>query len=480
MTSPPKCPSFGGGVQPTAHLISADAIGMGVAILLTVCSWGMLAHGFALGEYLPFWFWHPTTTPRPHWWLVFPILTVSVCAVYFIKKSTLPTWTNLLLLILLGFTVQHAFALMEGRGINGMRDRMVYTGHSGFVTEAVKQSDMLHVARHYQELIEDGSLSRYPNVTKPPGQLLFYMATHRIARALTWSKGSQAHNMTTFASFFWPLISYLCIVPLYFLSILCLEGKKAYVPPLLYLSVPNVTLITLHLDQCLYPFLFTVPIALLAHGLRLRKLSMLFGSGIMTSIAVYFSFSLVALGPYLVLFLVLGTVLGPSWQGPRHGWNRQALADSAIHLGCYISGVLVMQAALFFLLNYNAVENYSFAMSAHQAWKIKDWTLLAVGYVGGLDILEYVIWSGCTLSWLAAVYMVKSCRRLLGGVEMCAVAAVAFIPLLLGLAFASKTIAETARLWLFLTPLCTLFAARELVMLCGRWPWLGTASLVVL
>ena len=45
------------------------------------------------------------------------------------------------------------------------------------------------------------------------------------------------------------------------------------------------------------------------------------------------------------------------------------------------------------------------------------------------------------------------------------------------IAFASKTVAETARLWLFLVPLIVLVATRELADLLPRRLWLGVELL---
>ncbi|MCK4461232.1 MAG: hypothetical protein KAW46_05480 [candidate division Zixibacteria bacterium] len=435
----------------------------------------------ALNQYLSHWFWRPTHTPLPLWWLIIPILAVSVGAVFLIKMTSFRPCINLLALILIGFAVQQGFALMEGRGINGIRDRMLHTGHALFAVEAVKQPNMLRVARHYQTLVETGELEVYPNATKPPGQLLFYMATERMSRLLPWASDNMLERMATFASFFWPLLSYFTLVPLYLLSRLYLDPKQAYVPCILYLCMPPVALITLHLDQCLYPFLFVTTVALFVHGVRLKKTALLFCAGVTTSVAVFVSFSLVILLPFIFLILALEVIPRVAWGRTGNSENRrQLLAHAALRLICYLSGAALVQGVFFLLLNYNVFENYRFSMSIHQGFRIEEWPLRTIVYIGCLDLLEFAIWSGGAVVSLAAVYAVRSCRRLQPSDDSCKPIVVSFCAVLLAMAFMGSTVAETARLWIFLTPLITLFASKELIAVFGLRSWFAAGTLAVL
>ncbi len=59
---------------------------------------------------------------------------------------------------------------------------MVNTGHAEFVTVAVNCDDALKVARDYEQLVKAGELGTYAH-SKPPGQLLLYIATSRMCNA---------------------------------------------------------------------------------------------------------------------------------------------------------------------------------------------------------------------------------------------------------------------------------------------------------
>jgi hypothetical protein len=85
-----------------------------------------------------------------------------------------------------GYLFQEGLAWSEGRGLNGLRDRMVTSGHAEFATVAVQQRSLWSVLTHYEQKVEGGELLRYAH-SKPPGQLLFYMATERISRLMSSS-----------------------------------------------------------------------------------------------------------------------------------------------------------------------------------------------------------------------------------------------------------------------------------------------------
>jgi hypothetical protein len=259
---------------------TARLVGFFASLVASLFLWFLLATRFPIGKVLAYWFWKPTTAPRPAWWLIFLAITCMLGLILFVRRSKLSIAANLVVIILVGFAPQHAFGLMEGRGLSGVRDRMLRAGHTSFARDAVKKMDLLEVARDYEELIERRELSRYPNSTKPPGQLLVYMLTERISRAFPQLGTNALLRMATLASLLYPFLTYLTVIPLYALSRLHLDGKAAYVPAVVFLCLPNVTLMSLHLDQCLYPLLFTSALALFSYGYRQQGTLLLVLSGV--------------------------------------------------------------------------------------------------------------------------------------------------------------------------------------------------------
>jgi hypothetical protein len=437
-------------------------LGPGVAwpLLAGVAHASLLQSQLPLLQQLPHWFWRATEAGRPLWWLILPLVGLHLLVIRRIWKAPERIALNLCLLIVLGFLTQQGFALMEGRGIDGMRDRLVHTGHGRFAWDAARLPSIATAVTDYRELIEEeegtGSapLPRYPYATKPPGVLLFFMLAERCSRVLPGSFENGFERLTTFAALAFPLLSYLVAVPLYFLSRMFLSGPAAWIPSLLLLSAPNLTLITLHLDQCLFPLLFVGAVWLFAWGLRSRRLLPAFTAGAATCVALYFSFSLVAIVPLLVLLAGLDAV------------RRRSLPDArfaALSVGALLVGLGLAVGLLAVLLDYGTLDTYRYAMANHQAWKIEAWTPGTYLYVGFLDLLEFALWTGITVSILAAYPAVRAALRaraegLAGGGAL----AVATVGVVLLLAFLGKTVAETARLWLFLVPLVLLLAGLAL------------------
>ena len=450
---------------------------------------GTLAYGLILvlrvplNEYIPHWFWVPTTAPRPNWWLIFLIIGIVIGCVLFIQKTSFYAGINILILIITGFIIQHTFALMEGRGIDGIRDRMIHTGHSVFATETVKQlgdKRLLFVARNYQNLIEDGTLSIYPTATKPPGHILFYMFTDRLSRRIVGEWDTSLQRLTTFASLFWPLLSYLPILPIYLLAKLFINGKLAYVPCILYLCIPSVTLMTLHLDQCLYPLLFISAVTSFIYGAVLRNTTLIVLAGVISSLSVYISFSLLVVPVFILFILLLDRMKSLLSTKPENAKPPDPVLASNAKFFLYSVGFVAVNASLFFLLNYNLLTNYLFILSNHQTFKITDWSVGITLYVGGLDILEFALWVGLPLFSLSISHALREFRQMTAQNDIYTLSASAYLLVLFGLAFLGRTVAETARLWLFLTPLVVIFAGREITLIFWRSPWKAVMSLALI
>ena len=460
-----------------------ELISFAIVLVGTVIYWLILVWRVPLNEYIPHWFWVPTTAPRPNWWLIFLIIGIVIGCVLFIQKTSFYAGINILVLIITGFIIQHTFALMEGRGIDGMRDRMIHTGHSVFATETVKQlgdKRLLFVARSYQNLIEDGTLSIYPTATKPPGHLLFYMLTDKLSRRIFGEWSTPLHRLTTFASFFWPLLSYLPILPIYLLSKLFFNGKLVYVPSILYLCIPSVTLITLHLDQCLYPLLFISAFTSFIYGAVLRNATLIVLAGMISSLAVYISFSLVIVPVFVILILLLDRITNLISLKPENSTMLDPVLTPNAKLFLYSAGFVAVNAVLFFILNYNLLTNYLFIVSIHQTFKITEWSIGTIFYIGGLDILEFALWVGLPVFSLSISHTIRAFRKLRVQNEVYALSIIAYVLVLLGLAFLGRTVAETARLWLFLTPLVVIFAAKEITLIFRRSPWNAVVFLALI
>ena len=390
-------------------------------LIASVVYIGLLAGLFFIFSSIDHWYWKFEYKSLPYIWLFLLLVILIYIIIKEVLANTKKLFKNFVLLILLGFVVQISFGLMEGRGMAGISDRLVFTGHAAIVYEALGQDSVLDVASNYQGKILNGELRKYPNITKPPGQILFYMATEKIA----------GNNFFKLASFLYPLLAYLVIIPLYYLVRLFLPPDKAILAPIFYLFVPNVTLMTMHLEQFWYPLLAVLSVYLFLRALYKKKIIFALLAGLVFYIGLYFSFSLIALLPFLFLILIIKFFTDK---------NRNIIFNIyLIFLFCL--GFIILYFIFNILFNYNAIEVYSTAMLYHQQWKFFSWGIKAIGYYGFLNIIEFCFWVGFPL--IALFVLSVNDKRIFS---------IVLLKTIILLAFFSKTALEVGRLWMFLVP----------------------------
>jgi hypothetical protein len=449
-----------------------------ITLIITFIFWWILAIRLPISNYIPYWFWQITTSPRTDWWLFFPLLALSIGVILIMKKNP-PGAASILILIAAGVIIQHTFGLLEGRGLDAIRNATIETGHAVFATQAVTKLPFLLIAGSYDDLILNHSLPHYPNATKPPGQLLFYMVNERGARFLPGEWDSPLEKLATFMALLWPILASLPVIFIYLLSREVHEkSESSIIASLLYIFTPALILIPLHLDQSLYPLLFVFTLFIFVCGIRRKNLFLIFISGLVTGITMFVSFSLIAIPFYIliVLMIKIGAILLSKKQSPA-SMIRESIQIALV----YVLGVFLLEASLFFNLSYNVIENYQFVMSNHFSSKIQVWSLQTTLAMGGLNVLEYALWTGVPLFGLTIIYGFRSFKKIMtGNSDLSLIMGVATLILFFVLAFFGKTVAETARLWIFLTPLVVIFSAKEIVNMFRERTWNTVTFLIVL
>lgn len=406
--------------------------------LCTVIHWAILALGIPAFDNLPYWKYNLRLSPLLPVWVFAAFASLGLARIAY--SSRLKPGMKLLLFILLGTAIQYSFAFAKGQGLDGIRDRMVSSGHAEFAKAAVEQpGDMLWVAQNYEAV---AAKKKYGYIgSKPPGTFLFYMAFEQGSRALFPARDhvQRLENLRTFASLTWPLISYLVLIPLYFLAReIFKDSTAALLACNFYLAVPSVTLITLHTDQTLYPLLAVLPVltAFVAYRKNNFRLAML--SGALFYFAVYFSFGLAAVGLFF-----LAPLFTPTEDNPLPAFQRFAKYGGGILLG---GALLHIPVSVF--LKYAVALRYANAWANHLAWKGWEENLETYLKAGATNLIEFALWIGLplTLLFLAGLYDAIRQKNRAARLELLLAGIFAFL-----LAF-GKTKAEVARLWLFLVP----------------------------
>lgn len=452
------------------------------ALITTLVFWWILAIRIPIGKYLPYWFWQITIAPRPIWWLFLPLLMLSMVIILFMKRMS-NRKTSIFILIIGGVIVQHAFGLMDGRGIDGIRDNTIITGHSAFAIEAIEAPSLFLIAHSYHNLIINKILPEYPNATKPPGQLLFYMLNERLSRFLPGDWDSPLQRLATFMTILWPILAGLPVISMYVLAKEIYQNAENYylVSSLFYIFTPSVILIPLHLDQSLYPFLFIFTLTIFIFGLKRKNPLLFFVSGFATGIILFVSFSLLALPFYILLILLIKLGLELLTKDKTLKNNIAEIIRENIKIGfIYALGFLFLEILLFFYFGYNFIESYQFVMSNHFSSRVDNWSPQITFYLSTLNILEYVLWTGIPLIALLIHGAIRSFKKLsTRNSDLSVIMSVATPILFVVLALFGRNVGETARLWIFLTPLALIFSIKELVCIFRERTWHTVAFLIV-
>jgi hypothetical protein len=430
-------------------------------VLLTLVHFSVLALRLPLLASLPFWFFEPRVKAVGPPSLIIALAALPLAAWLIMRRLRARPVLVLGAFVWLGFALQQGFAWSEGHGLDGMRNRIVTTGHAEFATIAVQQPSMWDVLVAYDAKLRHDELGTYAH-SKPPGQLLFYMATDRLAGFLTAGSGSdrarRLDTTRTFAAIVWPLLSYAVLFPLFFVLRPLVGDETALIACLLYLVVPAVVLITLHTDQVLFPCLFMTTIWLATTAERRGSWRWAIATGAALYISTFFTFALILAAPLAAAF-ALATALQAADDGAPHGRVR-GLARTA--LGAAI-GFGVMFGVFAVAFHYDFVGRLREATSFHESWKGPWGGIHDTVYFAWLDYLEFAVWLGLPIAILTVGAVRRAILLAVAGQHRALVwPAIALLAVILYLGFFSHTKAEAARLWLPLVPMCCALAATEL------------------
>jgi hypothetical protein len=439
-------------------------------LIITLLHWASLFFHYPLYSSESGWFWLFFDKPRGSAASLALLAVLSTALLFIARHRPELGQRVLLLLIFLGAGLQINFALLEGRGIDAVRDRIITTGHSEFAKLAVQQGSIPYVLQHYEDLISSGELGLFPR-SKAPGTLFTYLLTKEIGtlgapELIKRNKALQLERLRTTATYLWPILSYLVLIPIFYLSTL-LAGSNATAAKeagllacALFLTVPSVNLMILHTDQTFYPLLFTLPIVVAVAAAKRSSSLLMFLAGALVYFAIWFSFALI-----FSVVLALGLSFFVLLQYSKFNIKQHARFYFAFPLG-----FLALHGLFLVLFNYDFLTRYENATQFHFSVKGWDGGLALTLHFGLLNIMEFFVWLGAPIVLLILFGFLQfsshSLTKRTITIEHALPILTVFILVLIALI--GKTKAETARLWLFLVPICCVAAAQYLIYKFGN------------
>jgi hypothetical protein len=382
--------------------------------------------------------------------------------------------TVLLLLFVLSVAMQWTFSLLEG--LNGRRMSATLLdpryGHSEFVAIACADNSPLETARSYEELCRTDPRFVFCK-SKPPGQLAVYMLAVRLFHALhleppfAWLVARfdfyDRPPMTAFGAFAAVVFSLVAGLPVFVLGWLGRrfgnEGAGTGAA-LAFVLCPAVCLVTMHMDQVLYPLCVSVCLAAAVLAVE-RHWAYAALLSVLVYASTYISFSLLFLAP-AVLLLWTGYALRP---------DRRTAALKAGAAGAM--GLFLCFALFLLLLNYHPGPAYRRAIAHHAAWRTVQ-RLTSIREVA--NFTQLAIWMGLPCALVCVRRWFASARGGIAQIEPFEFFTLLFPFLVLAVSIFGKTDEEIGRLWIpFMVPFF-IVGGRELAALYGRRPYGFLAS----
>ena len=396
-------------------------------------------------------FWQKET--ELNLWLFPVILAITIGITLLVLSCRRKKWLCLALAVFLGYGLQVGFGYIAGGGFESLKNEYANSVFNYYAIEATNETSLMDTLKDYESLYgPHGYLG-----TKPPGVHIFYVATQKIADLIHKANTAEGRfeQATTLMAYLYPLLAILVLIPLIQLGQRLITDKdNVMLPALLYITCPNVILITLFLDQALYPLLFISGLLLAYFTMQKNSLKLSLLLGIYLYTVVYFGFSLLSLIPLVLLWIVVNYFIQR---------QKRSFRDMVILLCGIVMGLLVSYLLFNWLLHYDFITRYQRSFEYHK--EIKEFApgLAMLGYTAVLNNAEFFSWTGFPIVLLFLSNFIRG----MGAFIRRKATTLDGLLLSFSLAYAGvvvfgQTFGEVQRLYIFMVPLFALFASEEI------------------
>ena len=408
----------------------------------------------------------------PYWWgnfrpqpfsirdfLVLISIALVLIAIRIITVSSQGAIRKLGFLIFLGFIIQVSFGFIKGGGFRSLEAALTNSIQDRFAVEAAQGLDFLEMTRQYEE--HHGQ--RFLPATKPPGALALYILFEKIASINNPSNNMEQRyqNITTFASYAFPLLSLLIVVPMYLLSIEINKADIALIAPLIMILTPNFVLMHLQLDQFIYPLLFVIGILITWKSVSNQSLTIAFISGIWMYLSIFISFSLLPMIAMGLLIIVLSIFIEKD--------IRNSLVKNIPLLISTCAGFIFSRIVFYGAFGYDPIIRYQNAIAHHRTGKLFQSGLSQISIAIAQNNLEFLYWIGAPLFLLTISRFIRSGIQIIrGNGTNFDILSLSFFITFIALNLFGQTRGEVGRIWLFILPIFTMLATDEARILTTR------------
>ena len=432
---------------------------LSLVIICSVFHWLILYFKIQLFASIPYWTWffHEKTGTRD--FIFIPLLLFSLFVVLLVMKHPKRRIINLVLLVFLGYVIQIGFGFIEGEGFESIRTKAAEAGHVVYFEYAVDNPVLSHAILNYEEAYGWETWLG----TKPPGVILFYIVSQKISNIINpvQDYAGRFMRLTNFAAYIYPLLTYLAIIPLFYLTKAILgSDEKAYVSSILYMFFPNIVLMPLELDQVLFPLLFII--CLLCTWQIIKKQSFFWAAltGIVYYISLYFTFSLLPLLALICMWLFFEFL---------NSTKKQRFKQLVIQGAGIAVGLVIGYGFFNLVLNYDVFIRFSNAMAHHTTLKEYESGLQQILAALKLNNLEIAAWIGFPMALFVVSRIFSTVKSYISrNISRADIFSAAMIVMYIFLNIVGRTRGEVGRLWIFLIPAFAVMVSQEISCLFNK------------
>jgi len=436
-------------------------------LTLSLFHWVILGLQMEILTLIPGWYWDIAAKPFSFRDGIFVLLlALTLVVVAYVLNRPHKIRQNLLILYFLSWLIQVGFGVIEGQGFESLRQKYAASHHKSHAMKASADNvGMLETIRDYETLYGDSMFQS----TKPPGTMLIYIMTRYISDWIAPQPTQEGRflALTTFEAYVFPLISFLVLFVLYKFSRTLLPQEDRLLPGILYILLPNVILLSLFLDQVLYPLLFISGAFLVFLAVEKASFPMAILTGGLIYVFAFFTFSMIPLIPLAAVYVSIDFLANRR--------DRKLLHSMTLFSGIIV-GLALMLALFYYALDYNIVVRYQGAMAVVRNFDFllrvdapsgehlsNTGFLLPPRYILSALYLNNTEFASAVGFPIYLLFIVQGMRTIVSFIKrrvttQDAILASFFVTFLAMNIFAPIQ-GEAARLWIFWTPMVVLFAA---------------------
>jgi len=264
------------------------------------------------GEWPPDWRWpYLFVNTLNRIWFPLIVITLILSLFYFLEKKKLNSLISLVLLMVLSYFFQLSILYFSRSGISVLIHRIINPDLNGYFTEAIKIKNLGEFLANYQKNVLSFSMHATGH---PPGSIIFFWLIEKMINVIplfqtlivnlipkhqdvlsVWNSLTLSQKSTAvFSAFFIPSLGSLNIVPLFYIAKKLFNFKTALRSVLLAIFIPGLTLFT-PLSDVLFPLFFLCSFFLFIKGLKEKNGLLISFSGLIFSLGLFFSLSLLPL-----------------------------------------------------------------------------------------------------------------------------------------------------------------------------------------